>query len=304
MGPTVTSKRPRSVTVILRGGLGNQLFQYAAAWGLVGEQGQDRITLLSYGSEWGPEHPDIHSLIGVEVRYPHRGYRMRLPGVAVRESWKDAVSASAATLLGGLNSTRLVRQSDPFLPRDLPRARHVVLDGFFQHRSWWSESWRWVAARISAVAPPGLAPIRLERRTALKVRRSDYLGRGIVLNDDYYRHALGHLQVRGQKVSLVTEDADAIASFTRLLSDFDCTVRMPEPVTGNPNLDDFWHLAAARTQVLANSSYCWWAAAVAQFEEPGARAAYPDPWLPNAWSEGPVPDMGLTGWTPVSAEFM
>ena len=298
-----SSPRPDSVTLILRGGLGNQIFQFAAAWALVGQDRAEAIRVFSYGSEWGESHPDLGSLISIPIEYPARLHRSRFPGVAVRESWRDAISIQVARLVGAATKTIHVKQVDPFEGKDLPPARHIVLDGFFQHRDWWSESWSWVADLINRSAPVCLNDLRAQRRTAMKVRRSDYMGRGIVLSDDYYRRAVRALAIYDQEVTLVSEDERCLPHFERMLAETGCVIRSPDSLTGNPNFDDFWNLAAASTQVLANSSYCWWAAATANVGMLDTQAAYPVPWLPNEWSQGPLPDMGLAGWISLPTEF-
>lgn len=294
----------RAVT-LLRGGVGNQLFQYAAALGLVRDHEPERVLAVSYGSEWGPEHPDLTSLAGIAIQYPDRRLRSTYPGIAVRESWRDDVSRLTAKVRGGLSRTTVIHQDDPFAPPppDPMMAKEVVLDGFFQHHGWWAHSWEHVARIIDANRPDGVDDLRVEQRTAIKLRRSDYLGRGIVLTDDYYREALERLDIRDCEVVVICEDVDYIPTFAALLAERGCHARIPEPLTGNPNIDDFWHLAAAQRQVLANSSYCWWAAAVARVSMEGTQVAYPTPWLPNEWSAGALPDMGLPGWVSLPTEF-
>lgn len=295
---------PRAVA-ILHGGLGNQLFQLAAALSVAADHDLQAVQLLSYGSEWGPDHPDVMSLAGVLIDYPDRRMRSTLPGVVVRESWRDDVSRAMASGWSRLTHRQLIRQTDPFAPRVEPStaARTVVLDGFFQNCEWWLPTWHRVASRINERRPAGVDDLRREGITAIKLRRSDYLGRGIVLTDEYYRRALAALDIRQREVLVICEDTDYLPHFAGLLAERDCSLRTPEPITGNPNVDDFWHLAAAPTQILANSSYCWWAAAVARVAMDETQAAYPTPWLPNAWSDGPMPDMGIPGWVAVPTEF-
>jgi hypothetical protein len=245
------------------------------------------------------------SLAGVAIEYPDRRMRSSLPGVVVRESWRDDVSGVVASGWSRVMRRQLLKQTDPFAPRVEPKsgARTVVLDGFFQNREWWLPTWQVVARQINDRRPDGLDDLRRENRAAIKLRRSDYLGRGIVLTDDYYRTALRQLDLRDRDVLVICEDVDYLPHFAELLAEEGCTLRTPEPLTGNPNVDDFWHLAAAQTQVLANSSYCWWAAAVARVAMAETEAVYPMPWLPNAWNKGPMPDMGIPGWTAVTTEF-
>ncbi len=297
--------------VLLKGGLGNQLFQVAAGLGLGVPQVDEGLQLVSYGSEWGPEHPDASDLTGMAIRYPNRLLRSTLPGIAARETWRDDVSTVMARALGTLRGVHLIAQTDPYgaLTAIPARTRTVVLDGFFQHRDWWLDSWTRLAAIINDRRPTGVDAIRAEARTVVKLRRSDYLGRGIVLSERYYEEALDRLGVLDCEVVVVSEDRDYLPHFERLLRDRGCAMREPEPLTGDQNVDDFWNLAAAGRQVLANSSYCWWAAAVSEVarDEPREtahpRTAYPQPWLPNSWSKGPLPSMGLPGWTAVSAGF-
>ena len=302
---------PRRSVAILHGGLGNQLFQFAAALGITEFSDPGQVRLVSYGSEWGPDHPDVTSLAGIPVEYPNRFMRSTLPGVAVRESWKDSVSVLLSQMWGSLASVRLIRQEDPFAGRIeiTSGTKEVVLDGFFQHRDWWLDSWQQVARIINNHRPEGVDAIRAEGRTAVKLRRSDYLGRGIVLPDEYYLNALELLDIRDCEVVVVCEEADYVAHFATILAKRGCIAIAPERITGNVNVDDFWNLAAARRQVLANSSYCWWAAAVAEVASGAASVAdpaavaYPTPWLPNAWSTGPMPDMGIPGWIAVPTGF-
>ena len=291
------------VVLLLHGGLGNQLFQYAAAIDLVLDHDPDRVLVLSYGNEWGNDHPDLATMAGVPIHYPHRGYRSLIPGIAVRESWKDVISSVTARAWGTLTGARVVHQGDPFAKRDVPSARTVILDGFFQHPSWWEGSWERVARVINAHRPNGVDEVRSHQRTAIKIRRSDYVGRGIVLTELYYTQALDTLGIVDCEVTVVCEDIDYLSHFSTLLGERGCSAHLSEPITSNPNVDDFWHLASSRRQVLANSSYCWWAAAVAKVAMTETSAVYPVPWLPNSWNAGAVPDLGLPGWSAVPAEF-
>ncbi len=300
---TFDTRPAESVTVLLKGGFGNQVFQYAAAWALVGRNRPDAIRVLSYGSEWGEGHPDLQSVLGVAVEYPNRASRTRYPGVAVRESWKDSVSAAIASVAARVSDTILIRQSDPFAPPGHAVARHYVLDGFFQHPKWWRDSWHWVADRINDNAPPQVQVLRNLERPAIKVRRSDYVGRGIVLTDEYYRASIAALELKDETITVVCEDFACLPEFQELLAEANCSLRATESITGNRNFDDFWNLVASPRQVLANSSYCWWAAAAAQAAMPQTRVTYPVPWLPNTWSSGPLPDMGVPGWLAIPTDF-
>jgi hypothetical protein len=293
----------KEAVVLLHGGVGNQLFQYAAALDLVSDSDPQRVRVFSYGNEWGPDHPDIQRLAGVRIEYPTRVQRSLYPGIAVRETWKDDVSRILAKLWAHAASSVFVDQSDPFSPRSVSSANTVVLSGFFQNPDWWQNSWRHVAHMIEEHRPEGVDDLRSSGRTAIKVRRSDYVGRGICLPMSYYLEAMARVGIVECDVTVVCEDLDFFEYFGSAIRKFGCRPLRPEVITGDPHIDDFWNLAAAKRQVVANSSYSWWAAAVAGQAMDGTQVAYPRPWLPNAWSRGPLPDLGLQSWIDVQSTF-
>lgn len=293
----------QEAVALLKGGFGNQLFQLAAALETLGASDVKRVTLLSYGNEWGADHPSIESMLGLPVHYPSRTFRVRYPGVSIRESWKDSISMRLASIIGPARGIQLVRQVSPYDPKPELHGRTLVLDGFFQDRSWWSRSWPEVAALINERRPLSMDEHRDLDRVAVKIRRSDYLGRGIALVENYYEKALDALDVHDCPVTVVCEEPGYIDRFAVLLASRGCTAIEPVTITGNINVDHFWNLATASRQILANSSYCWWAAAVAAMRGTGRAVAYPDPWLPDSWGTQVLPDMGLPGWVRIPANF-
>lgn len=296
-------RRAGEAVVLLHGGVGNQLFQYAAALDLVEAHDPERVRVLSYGNEWGADHPDIQRLAGIRIEYPSRLQRSLYPGVAVRETWKDDVSRVLANLWSYGSRSVVLKQHDPFAPRSVPNTNTIVMDGFFQHPEWWYDSWHPVARMIEDHRPHGVDDLRASTRTAIKVRRSDYVGRGICLPASFYVEAMTRLGIADCDVTLVCEDPGYFEYFGSVIRRLGCRPVHPEVITGDRNIDDFWNLATARRQVIANSSYSWWAAAVACQAMGGAEVAYPRPWLPNTWSSGPIPDLGLPGWIGIDTTF-
>lgn len=283
----------RSVSVLAHGGLGNQLFQYAAACSLA-----DNPQVFSYAGAWGDGHPTLHDL-KIEVTYPNRLHRTTIPGIAMRESWRDSVSAAVANAVGRIRHTHVITQRHPFDSRGLiPQHGALVLNGYFQHPSWWTRTWRSVASHIAELAPLLVREARQEALTVVKIRRSDYLALGWDLSRAWLERALEAVGIRDCPVIVLAEDEAARAFAIPVVQSFGCTVRNAPRFVENAHLSDFWVLASARTIVSANSSFSWWGAAVAEILG-GATVAYPRPWLPNQWTREPLPDMGLPHWQPV-----
>lgn len=297
-------ERVSHVAVLLEGGLGNQLFQYAAARSLTVEDPGATLVMLSYGNAWGARHPDLRDIAPIDVRYPNRLHRLRYPGVSSANDWRDRLSGRVAGALGALLGVTLVDQRDPFDPTMPAGDGQFVLHGFFQHPNWWTRGWEPTARLLLESAPANFAALRDDDRVGVKLRRSDYRAFGWELSDLYYEEAFERLQIRDASVVVTCEDESEIAAFEqRVLRRFGCELAPMATLTGNPNLDDFWNLAACSALVLANSSYCWWAAALATVADSGTRVVYPDPWLPNDWSEDRIPELGLNSWMSVSSGF-
>lgn len=293
------------VSVILRGGFGNQLFQYAAALDAATRRGDEAPLVLSYGNEWGDDHPTLGGVLPVSVAYPDRMLRSTIPGICVRETWKDRVSIALASAFGAVRGTVVWRQRDPFAPDLPPQDRPVVLDGWFQHPRWWSGSWRTVAEELAAVAPKALLESNHRGLPAVHLRRGDYLRSGWELHARTYREAFGRLGWRDREVLVIAGDAESRAFITPILGEFGCIPTSPPALTGNPNIDDFWNLAGAGELVIANSSYSWWAAAAGRALGATEAVIFPAPWLPNEWGSHELPEMGPPGdgWLSVPTHF-
>lgn len=284
----------RSVVVLAHGGLGNQLFQVAAASSL-----SPAPRILSYAGAWGSNHPTLAD-VGYSVTYPHRLVRTTVPGISMRESWKDDVSELSARVAGRLRGIQVVTQSHPFAERSIDyESGSVVLNGYFQHPTWWKDSWRSVAQKIADNAPPSVVNRSSSGPVIIKIRRSDYLGLNWALSAGWLSQAIEALDIAGSDVCLLGEDEETRSFAYPIIKSHGCRVIETPVLVQNPHLNDFWTLVNGRTIISANSSFSWWAAAVAGVLH-DATVAYPDPWLPNIWTGEKLPKMGLPSWIPIT----
>jgi hypothetical protein len=256
---------PTEPTVVARlsGGLGNQLFQYAAACG-VAEAAGAAVALDVSGFATSPE--------------PRRFALARLlPGVPLVTGSRLDAEFRTATLPAPLARTLPIRREDAyeFEPALLGLRGEVYLYGFWQ-------SWRYFAALADRLrhgltgggeSDPGTV--------AVHVRRGDYLepaNRAIfgVCEPDYYRAALALMRARLDRPHFHVFSDDP--TWCR------ATFRDPDVVVAStPDRDpaaDLLAMARCRHHVLANSSFGWWGAWL------GARAdsivIAPIPWYTEA----------------------
>ncbi len=287
----------------LRGGLGNQLFEYAATLRAMRETGASSYELV-FVEEWFS--PDLVDYVDVDARRPTRADRARWVELADRPGPLRPVLTWRARAYERRSSRLVVSQYSPFEPpAPLPHGVPVRLDTFAQHPGWWADDWRTVVTALVAKAPPGYAELVARQRVVISLRqRADYVRETWQLPLRYYTDLFANLRAAGVEEVVLQADEPAFIPWLRSVVE-SAGLRVGEAVrlTGEPARDDFWNLAAASTLAIPNSTFSWWAAAVATGRDPLVRVLYPTPWLPNRWTAGPVPDLGLPGWTPLPSHL-
>ncbi len=292
---------PASNIVILHGGLGNQLFQHAALRSL-DPAGNAKVRHLFGGDHWPENHPTLRDIPGVEVNFPNYLDMARWRGSRFFGSWKRGLLDRSAALHELVSRTTVIRQQSPFEQRPLLNPHHsFLLDGYFQHPSWFAGTWVSLAQELLGKAPIGFSELVAKEHTVVKVRRTDYLDLGWELPADYFLRAFERAGLHGSKVVVSFEDESEKEWLDEVASRLDIELIDSTRLSDNEVLDDFWNMAAARTLILANSSFCWWAAAVASVRNPDTLILYPDPWVVNLWDSVPPPDLGLPGWIDVES---
>lgn len=251
--PTDAVGADRPLTVRLRGGAGNQLFQWAAARSLAGPESirairsttddQLAIELLLPGVLQFTESPPTTLWDRLLAR---RGRLTRITG-----------------LFRPLGRRHLYSQRGrlPWAYEPRPRwfVRPELLDGYFQHPSWLQPGGSDVVEELLGHAPSGLESLRaLPPYAAICTRRGDYESLGLTLPQDYYDHAVALLP-SSLPLVLVGDDPAYLASLAIRLRAIGREVVQPPPVADDPAVNDFWLTVAASSVVMANSTFCWWA---------------------------------------------
>lgn len=293
------------ITVRLRGGLGNQLFQFAA-----GSAVADRLAC--------PLFVDTGPLADV------------LPGDTTRTFELDWLVDPANVLTGSPSvlSGRLLRRVARHLPIQLGARtftegsfaydatiaavqRGTTLEGYFQ-------SWRYfdsikgpLRSRLQGAAPRSQWRASMEEQlsasgpwTAVHVRRGDYLKprnsayHGL-LGRSYYQTALAELAGRGldHRVVLFSDDPEAAGG---LVGPQAVPVEIVRPPADTNPIESILLMSRATAVVTANSSFSWWAAWLA--DPSSSTVVTPVPWLSQANAD--ESDLRPPGWATVDAGFL
>lgn len=276
----------RTVVIVrLAGGLGNQLFQYAAGRALIETRGGDLLLdLTSYDNE-------------------RLGRKYRLDLYRIHASIASADDVARFTL-GDRHDlpSRIRRRVDPYLPvawrnqyvdrkqgydPGIFRTReNVMLVGYWQSERYFTPIEQALHDELTLRSPPtGLnATLALELTESVSVcihvRRGDYIANDshVVLATDYYRRAVRRMtSALHDPVFYVF--SDDIPWCRRHLGFLGEAIFVDH---NGPDYDyeDLRLISLCKHHVVANSSFSWWGAWLAQ--HPGQVVIAPEKWYQDS----------------------
>jgi hypothetical protein len=300
------------ITVSLIGGLGNQMFQYAAGKALAERHGVGLALDLS-----GFRNYALRSFLLDRLRVPEAAPAIAAEAGAekpanhfVRSLWKQRIDR----VFGRAGLPKLAPAADqyrePFFHYDSAFEAvgpQTSLFGYFQSERYFgsiAESLRdWFAPcePFAEAAAGVLARIEGSRLPiSVHVRRGDYLNAGTaefhgILGEPYYRLALGRLEGAIGADSELFIFSDDPAAAEQVLN-FVPRSRLVH-VCGDPERpwEDMALMARCRHHVIANSSFSWWGAWLNR--APDKIVVAPRAWFaPNELSKRNTADLYPSGW--------
>lgn len=254
------------VVVALQGGLGNQLFEYAAGVALAQRLGVELCLDISSYDDPRTRH---YALAPFEL--PERVDRVDITPWR-RGTWPDRIYRALARRLGtprcGLS---VFAEREPgFDARFHNLTKPVLLDGYFQSPDYFADVAVSVRTRIASPRNMGEASKRVLREIeqtesiCMHVRRGDYISNTSfnqfhgVCAQEYYLEALP-LASEGMDIPhtfVFSDDPEWVKSNMRL----PCAMTVVDVNAEDAAHEDLWLMAACKRFVIANSSLSWWAA--------------------------------------------
>lgn len=255
----MSSARPNLVGVFIYGGLGNQMFQYAAGLSLSERLGAELgVDIRHYERrDRGDRRLGLRNF-GIELRSE------RVPPFKIGRRLATALRVLPDPFRGG---ERMV-SVEGFDPHFLELTTPVALSGYFQ-------SWRYFegheasvrrAFDVQRLATPRTTGLAAEiaaasNPVAVHIRRGDYtispdsIAFFGLLHADYYMAAKSALEARidAPTYFLFSDDVDVakaeLAGWQGL-----------RPVTGFTAYEDMFLMSGCKHFIIANSTFSWWAA--------------------------------------------
>ena len=301
----------RFVVSHLLGGLGNQLFQYAAGRALALRLDAELVLDATAFSAGYCERPFALSRYAIKATVawhgfakPPRGGRAALP--------KDAVppaSGKGAAGRGALASWRdaLLRphlrvfrhQGFDYDPRFAALTQPTYLAGYWQSYRYFEACADAIDRELRVPDPPEganrdwLGRIRGANAVCVHVRRGDYLEprhqqvHGLC-SRDYYEAAMRQIaqEIPGAEFFVFSDDPAWCRSNLQASQ-----LRIVEANGADRAEEDLRLMSACRHHVIANSSLSWWGAWLGR--HPGQIVVAPDPWFTD---RTPTPDLIPPSW--------
>lgn len=257
----------RKVIVKLQGGLGNQLFQYAAAYAAAKERNAELILDPTTGFTNDP------------YRRSFRLSYFTLSGKIADAKDMQSRGAMPSMVSGLYRKTEWIlctRFGIYYLPRLLrPQfGSPLIMDGYYQSYRYFSAFREALSAElqvkpevISKTAERWRKIIANEDAIAVHVRRNNYANK---CSAGYYASAVHKLSSErpGAKVFIFADDHRWVAD--NLLPVFDGSLVQIEGETSD--LQEFWLMTQCQHFIIANSTFSWWAAWLGSHAEKGVIA--------------------------------
>ncbi len=261
----------------LRGGLGNQLFQYACGRALsLRTDNSIRLDVEGYAKEAQEKNRKdtqrsyslSHFNIRAEIATSEEIRAFKYPLGIISKGWRFA-------------KVKIFRQFNTgFIPKILSKRGDVYLDGYWQTELYFNDHEKEIRADFTLKNPLGsaaadvAAQIRGAESVSIHVRRGDvardaatnpYFG---ISTPDYYAAAINHIVSLSKNTNENTGksiNSPRFFVFTDDVAWVKENIKIPEPCTfvSGKNIPDYEELvlmSLCRHNIIANSSYSWWGA--------------------------------------------
>ena len=254
----------------LKGGLGNQLFQYAIGRQIAYKQDSELKLDLSYFTNQIDVTPREYKLnyfsINAEIATPKDiSNVLGLPLIRSlrRRCWKCGIDI--------FKWNQKDENGFEFQPELLNYKGSVLLNGYWQNEAYFAAI-RSVLLDEIALKPEHLSTSCLEQvkeiseteTVAVHVRRGDYISNSesnktfFVCTLDYYVCAISQIkkELKTPKFYVFSDEID----WCKENLDIELIGKDAQFIAGYQDYEDLWLMSKCKHQIIANSSFSWWAA--------------------------------------------
>ena len=249
------------VIVNIKGGLGNQMFQYAAGLSLAHHhQTQLKLHVAANAT-------DIARVL--ELNCFHTEIDIANQEEVDRWNATGTVQRIIQRLLPGRMKSFYKERFFHFDPAFFNTGKNVYVKGFWQSEKYFTSIEKIIRTQfrfkesfnssIEALAQK----VSNENSVSMHIRRGDYLSKEVqeyhgILSMEYYESAVQLMQgkVQDARFYVFTDDADWVKAHFQPKVD----ITLVSGTFSTTSLEDFYLMSHCKHQIIANSSFSWWAA--------------------------------------------
>lgn len=250
-----------NVIVNIKGGLGNQMFCYATGYALARETGAELsldVTMF-----------DVNHINNRKIELN----AFNIDNSIISYKYSDSKFVKKI----GLNrirkrcaigwNTHIEKEKKEYSYDEsiLNIKTNVYLDGYWQTEHYFK---KYREDLLKIFTPLRISHLKKlvdyiceEKSVAVHVRQGDYVGLGWSLSMDYYKTAIKILhEIDHEFIYFIFSDDIAYCkdNFAKFSSEYN--IRYLEYKSENPIIDDMFLMSKCKHNIIANSSYSWWAA--------------------------------------------
>ena len=256
------------IIVNLKGGLGNQMFQYACAKAL-----SFRQAMSGNENELKLDTSEFEKTTGTDTprKYELGAFNIKENIASAEEIKKLKYPLGPLSKVAGFTKAKVFRKFHvSFHPSILKKKGDVYLDGFFQDERYFKDIEEVIRSEFALKKPFAKQAKELFEKisrdpysVSIHVRRGDYVSNKAAREHhgscdiEYYEDAVIEIAKRMGKPSLYIFSDDIDWAKDNMA--FSCPVTFVS-AKGISNAEEMMLMSACRHNVIANSTFSWWAA--------------------------------------------
>jgi hypothetical protein len=261
----------RKISTIIKGGLGNQLFQYSASLALQKKfKYLHRLDYFIGGDNWNDKGINLDYFLH-DIKLNNFSNTQRLFFSRYNLFMKRIIDNQSLIYLNKINYYH-----------------SFFLNGYFQNSSWYKSVIESVCNKIIHSTKKIFNDFE-KNEVVIALRRSEYIQRGIEIKFDYYLDALKYFNKRKNlEILVVSEDVVFNTLLSNNLKYLGYKVKIPDKKIKNYSkaLIDLFSIIKSDNLIISNSSFNWWGAAIRKFcSYDPSRVVVPKNWYPKKFND-------------------
>jgi hypothetical protein len=240
----------KKIKIYFQGGLGNQLFQYAAGKKIKNENTNCNIDYY------------FHNYFSWSDFSVNLDYYLNIKNIKKISSIKDRLFHQINDCLFSYKIKEDF--TNPIDFHKIPKRNFYTLQGYFQNYTWYANVLDEVCDEILLKSKNEIFDKFSDTELVIAFRRSDYIKFGWEINIDYYYEALNILNKnKEKKITIVSEDSQFNDLMYNKLKSEGYSLSPIKKILNFPrSVIDFTTLIKSKNLIMANSSFSWWAASI------------------------------------------